>query len=375
MKKAVCISCTHHYQERLASIEAVLREQGYDCTYITSDFHHISKKPHQVDLPHCIQIPTMPYKKNISVQRILSHIRFARDAFRKVAEIQPDLVYAEVPPNSLSREAARYKKKHPETKVILDIFDMWPEGFPDNRAKKLLALPFRVWAWFRNRGLSKADLVITECDLFRNRLQKHLKNTPNHTLHLCRPSATTEQVRTVTETGAIHLCYLGSINNIIDIPAIAGLIEQVQKLRPAVLHIIGDGETRDLFIDRVKTTGAEVQFHGKIYDPVQKQAIFDQCHYGLNIMKDSVFIGLTMKSLDYFAGGLPIVNTIAGDTYQLVENLGIGVNLDRNCPERTAAMLANITPEENLAMRRATLDMFHRLFTTNVFQQTLHQLL
>ena len=92
-------------------------------------------------------------------------------------------------------------------------------------------------------------------------------------------------------------------------------------------------------------------------------------------MKESVFIGLTMKSLDYFAGGLPIVNTIAGDTAQLVQTLGVGVNLDRDCPERTAATLANITPEENLAMRRATLDMFHRLFTTNVFQQTLHQLL
>ena len=294
---------------------------------------------------------------------------------RRVRRAGADLVYAEVPPNSLSREAARYKRKHPETKLILDIFDMWPEGFPDNRAKKLLALPFRVWAWFRNRGLSKADLVITECDLFRNRLQKHLKNTPNHTLHLCRPGATASQVRPVAETGALHLCYLGSINNIIDIPAIAGLIEQVQKLRPAVLHIIGDGETRDLFIDRVKATGAEVIFHGKIYDSAQKQAIFDQCHYGLNIMKESVFIGLTMKSLDYFAGGLPIVNTIAGDTAQLVQTLGVGVNLDRDCPERTAATLANITPEENLAMRRATLDMFHRLFTTNVIQQKLHQLL
>lgn len=375
MKKAVCISCTHHYQERLAFVEAALREQGYDCTYITSDFHHISKKNHRVDLPHCIQIPTMPYQKNISIKRILSHIRFARDAFRKVAELRPDLVYAEVPPNSLSREAARYKKKHPETRLILDIFDMWPEGFPNNRAKKLLALPFRVWARFRNRGLSKADLVLTECDLFRNRLQKHLKDTPNHTLHLCRPGATTDEARPVPNTGAIHLCYLGSINNIIDIPAIAALIAQVQKLRPVVLHIIGDGETRDTFIDRVKATGAEVIFHGKIYDPAQKQAVFDQCHYGLNIMKESVFIGLTMKSLDYFAGGLPIVNTISGDTAQLVQSLGVGVNLDRANPERTAAALANVTPEENLAMRRATLTMFHNLFTENVFQKMLHQLL
>lgn len=33
-------------------------------------------------------------------------------------------------------------------------------------------------------------------------------------------------------------------------------------------------------------------------------------------MKTSVCVGLTMKSLDYYAGGLPIINTIAGDTYE-----------------------------------------------------------
>lgn len=376
MKKAVCISCTHHYRERTAPVEAVLQEKGYACTYITSDFNHNTKSHYTVDnLPQCIQIPTMPYTRNISPQRIFSHIRFARDTFEKVRQLQPDLVYVEVPPNSLCRQAARYKKKHPETKLILDIFDMWPESFPNNRAKHLLALPFRVWAQFRNKGLPQADLVITECDLFRNRLQKHLENTPSQTLYLCRPGATTDTVRPVADTEAIHLCYLGSINNIIDIPTIAALIGQVQKLRPVVLHIIGDGETRDEFIAAVEATGAQVQFHGKIYDAAQKQAIFDRCSFGLNIMKDSVFIGLTMKSLDYFAGGLPIINTIAGDTADLVTQRGIGVHVRRDDIPATAAEIAASTPETNLQMRQATLSCFRELFEENIFRQKLQQLL
>ncbi len=375
MKKAVCISCTHHYNERILPVETTLREAGYDCTYITSDFHHIAKKTHRVELPHCIQIPTVPYTKNISVQRICSHIRFARDAFKTVAKLQPDLVYVEVPPNSLCRQGARYKKKFPKTTLIFDIFDMWPESFPNSRAKQLLALPFRVWAQFRNRGLPKADLVLTECDLFRSRLQKYLANTPNQTLYLCRPGATTDGVKEIPRQEAIHLCYLGSINNIIDIPAIAALIGQTQKLRPVVLHIIGDGESKDAFIADVEATGAQVQFHGKIYDAAQKQAIFEQCSFGLNIMKDSVCIGLTMKSLDYFAGGLPIINTIAGDTYTLVQEQGVGINLDRADPAHTAKLLAENTPEENLQMRRATLEMFHRHFTQAIFSDTLRKLI
>ncbi len=374
MKKAVCISCTHHYRERIAPVEAVLREKGYDCTYITSDFNHNAKQHYQVtDLPHCIQIPTKPYQKNISPQRILSHIRFAKDAFKKVRQLQPDLVYVEIPPNSLCRQAGLYKKKHPETKLILDVFDMWPESFPNNRAKQLLKLPFAVWGWFRNTGLPKADLVLTECDLFRNKLRAHLKNTPSQTLYLCRPGTTTDAPKAVPAQEAIHLCYLGAINNIIDIPAIATLIEQVQKLRPVVLHIIGDGETREAFVAAVQKTGAQVQFHGKIYDNAQKQAIFDVCSFGLNIMKDSVFVGLTMKSLDYFAGGLPIVNTIAGDTYALVQQRGIGINLDRAHPEQTAKLMAENTAEENLQMRQAVLDVFRQQFSLEVFFDTLRK--
>jgi len=375
MKKAVCISCTHHYNERTQWVESVLREAGYDCTYITSDFHHVNKKRYTVDLPHCVQIPTKPYTKNISVQRILSHICFAKDAMKAAEKLEPDLLYVEVPPNSLCREAARYKKKHPQTRLIFDIFDMWPESFPNNRAKKLLKLPFAVWGQFRNKGLSKADLVLTECDLFRNKLQPYLKNTPNQTLYLCHPGATTEAVTERPQQEALQLCYLGSINNIIDIPAIAALIGHVQKRRPVVLHIIGDGETRDALIHAVEETGATVQFHGKIYDAAQKQAIFDLCDFGLNIMKDSVFVGLTMKSLDYFAGGLPIINSIEGDTQELVQTKGIGIHLDRAHPELTAKQLAELSGPENQKMRQATLAVFRQYFSREVFSDTLKDLI
>ena len=371
MKKAVCISCTHHYKERLLPVENVLRAAGYDCTYITSDFHHIQKKPHRVELPHCIQLPTMPYTKNISPQRILSHMRFARDAMKVVRQIQPDLLYVEVPPNSLCREAARYKKAFPETTLIFDIFDMWPESFPSSKLKKLLKLPFGIWANFRNKGLSSADVVFTECDLFRNTLQPYLKGVKNQTLYLCRPGATTESCKALPQQEEIHLCYLGSINNIIDIPAISALIGQVQALRPVVLHIIGDGESRDALISCVEETGAKVEFHGSIYDSAQKQEIFDLCSFGLNIMKDSVFIGLTMKSVDYFAGGLPIINSIAGDTWELVEARNIGINLDRENPARTAALMADVDTDVQLQMRNNTLACFQDLFSEEIFSHTL----
>ena len=371
MKKAVCISCTHHYHERIRPVETALESAGYDITYITSDFSHTAKEHYRVDLPHCVQIPTLPYTKNISPQRILSHIRFASDAMAQVRRIQPDLLYVEVPPNSLCRAAARYKKENPGVKLIFDIFDLWPESFPNSRAKQLLDLPFRVWAWFRNMGLPKADFVFTECDLFRQKLRKFLTEGKTETLYLCRETATVQVPALLPGEEALHLCYLGNINNIIDIPTIAALIGHIQKQRPVVLHIIGDGESRDRFIDAVQETGAQVEFHGKIYDAAQKQAIFDLCSFGLNIMKPSVCVGLTMKSLDYFAGALTILNTIEADTWALVAQRNLGINVCRENLAETARQAAGITPQHQLEMAENTLQAFQELFTEARFQQTL----
>ena len=43
-------------------------------------------------------------------------------------------------------------------------------------------------------------------------------------------------------------------------------------------------------------------------------------------MKDSVKVGLTIKSIDYFCYGLPIINTIKGDTWEIIEQKQVGIN-------------------------------------------------
>ncbi|HIT34936.1 MAG TPA: glycosyltransferase [Candidatus Faecousia intestinigallinarum] len=363
MKKAVCISCTDHYQERTHLFMRYLQEQGYACTYITSDFHHMRKEKYRIDRENSIQVATMPYRKNISPQRILSHMKFAKDAMKLAGTLNPDVLYVEVPPNSLCREAAKYKKKHPNVRLILDVFDLWPESFPNNRAKSLLKIPFDVWAWFRNSGLPCADLVFTECRLFRDKLERYLHGARAEVLYLSRPAPTAHLPLEAPQTDALHLCYLGSINNLIDIPLIAEFIGAVQKRRPVVLEIIGDGESRENFISAVRETGAEVVFHGKVYDAEVRQAIFDRCHFGLNIMKDSVCVGLTMKSVDYFAGALPVLNTIQGDTWELVEKEKIGWNLERRDVDRSAERIARCSREEQTEMRRHLETVFLEMFS------------
>lgn len=373
-KKAVYISCFGYYEHRIRLIEQVLCREGYECTFITADFDHIEKQHIQQNFPYIHPISTMPYQKNLSAARILSHIHFARDAMAEVEKIRPDLLYVMVPPNSMAHEAAKYKKLHPDVHLIMDLYDLWPETFPNNRAKKLLAVPFALWRNRRDHGLSAADVITTECALYQQVLRKQLAGKHVELLPLCRPGITATVLHPPRED-RLELCYLGSINNIIDISAISDLISGLTKCKPVVLHIIGDGESRQALIASVEKAGAQVVYHGKIYDAQEKQAIFDGCHFGINMMKRSVCVGLTMKSLDYFAGGLPILNTIGGDTFDLVAQQGIGINVERNHISESAVRIAAQSAQENVQMRKKVVEVFEARFTEAIFEETFRRII
>ena len=66
---------------------------------------------------------------------------------------------------------------------------------------------------------------------------------------------------------------------------------------------------------------------GSIYSS-QKKEIFSKCHAGLNLYKNGLYIGLTVKSIDYFNFGLPVINNIVGDTSEFVSKYNVGINVD-----------------------------------------------
>ena len=286
--------------------------------------------------------------------------------FRKAAKLienamtqQPDVLVVLLPPNFLAHYGARYKKRHPEVTLIFDIFDLWPETFPGGKIKKLLAPVFKVWGALRDRNLGKADFVVTECEMFRQKLGL-AENS--QAIWLCADPLTLEKTQPQLASDRLELCYLGAINNVISIPDICGLIKELTAKKPVTLHIIGKGERQQEFIDEAEKAGAEVIFHGAVYDEAKKLEIMNQCHFGLNIMKSSVCVGLTMKSVDYFRFGLPIINNIPADTERLVTQHGVGVQLDGCCAET----LLSLSNESCLKMRSQVETVFTQQFEESV---------
>lgn len=365
---AVLISCSDHYRHRMYLWDRCLQTKGYAPRYITSDFDHTSKKRFICEIPGCVQLPVRAYRKNLSVDRILSHRQFAK-AVKDYLEVQqPKIIVALLPPNFLTHYLAQYKKAHPDTILIFDIFDLWPETFPSGKAKKLLAPAFSVWAGLRDRNLAAADHITTECDLFREKLV--LTDDAATTVHLCaEPVSIPCQPQLANDR--LVLCYLGAINNVIGIDQIAELLQKITPKKPVTLHIIGTGERQEEFTNRCRQAGADVIFHGAVYDAAEKMQIMQQCHFGLNIMKRSVCVGLTMKSVDYFRFGLPIINNIPADTERLVSRYDAGLSLNDHC----AHALISITNDRCMEMRQNVRSLYSAYFTEAIAEQKLNRIL
>lgn len=370
--KVVIVNCFDTYEDRVDLLYDYFKNNGNNITVIQSNFRHFKKVVRTESKQDFIFVESKPYYKNMSVSRMTSHYYFAKKAFEIVERLQPDLLYVMIPPNSLSKFAVKYKMKHNDVKLIFDLIDLWPETMP---IRKVEALPlFYLWKKMRNDGFKYVDFVITECNLYQEVLKKHLKYVNSEILYLAKKETRIDTCPSLNKD-EIHLCYLGSINNIIDISKIKKLINEINKFKIVTLHIIGDGENKENLIHEVKSTGASVKYYGNIYDCKKKQEIFDRCHFGLNIMKNTVCVGLTMKSIDYFQGGLPIINSIQSDTANIVDKFHIGINIIDDNIKETARKVSDFDIDSLLTIRENTKNVFENLFSLDAFNKKIEYII
>ena len=321
--KVAIVNCFDTYEIRVKMVFDFFQTKGDQILVIQSDFMHIKKERIQDKKQNYQYVHVKKYSKNLSFSRLYSHWKFSKDSLKVIENYKPDLLYVLIPPNSLTKNMASYRVNNKNVTLIYDVIDLWPETMPISKFKDIF--PLNCWKNLRNRYINTADYVITECNLYHKYLNVDKKKLK--TIYLAEKS-NIHQINPNLDNQILSLCYLGSINNIIDIKKIGEVIKIISDIKPVTLKIIGDGEKKEELISEAKNCGANVVYYGKIFDEKEKQRIFDTCHFGLNIYKDNTLIGLTMKSIDYLKAGLPIINNIKEDSYDIVNKYNCGVNLN-----------------------------------------------
>lgn len=359
MKRVVVISGTNHYEERAKSVIEEYQKE-HEVIYLTSDFNHWTKEYFKLDLPYAQQLHVIGYYKNLSPSRILSHIQFSIKTFFRLMKLKPDIVYAEIPHNTLAVATKWYKRFH-KCEVVLDIFDMWPEALPIKSENPVFKIACAVWRSFRNRNLKYADKVYTECGYYQEIIRKEGCDVPMETKYLTRKKVDLD-IQTVWDAEKIHLCYVGNINNIIDIPCITEFLAKIHEKKPVCLHLIGNGESRGRLIESIENRGVQVVSYGVIYDVHRLQEVFNQCYFGINFLLPNLAIGLTMKSITYLRGGIPLLNTVDGDTWNMVDTYHAGINIEREDMDKAVDMIINMDYGQVRAMKENAHVVFEEHF-------------
>ena len=379
-KLAVIVACfySYSYNTRLKYIEKALIEQGYKCIFIVSDFDHRTKQYVVNEKNNIRVVHTISYKKNISVRRLLSHMKFAKKSFILAESLHPDLIYVGSPPNSNVKWFSRFNRHKAAPKIVLSVSDVWPETFPvDNRKKRLLLPAFSLWSRIRNNYLSFYDGIIFECDLFHDYLRGFCKDVKTKTVYMAKEDTLNYESKSIVYEEAVNFteivfAYIGSLNNIVDIDLIIKLLNQVNQKRRTRLVIIGNGEKTDLLVDLCHSIGIEVTDYGVIFDDKEKEKVLRTCHYGLNIMKPSVFVGATMKSLEYLYFGLPLINTIEGDTHRLINDRHCGLNISHDNVSCISEEIVNMNSNDYLEMCSNSREVFFDYFSEKAISKQLN---
>ena len=370
MKKAVIITPfdNYSYKVRIKYVEAYLVDRGYDVRVLSSDFDHRNKTVYSAKRNNLELLHVPSYKKNLSFARINSHRVFAKKVLKRLEDLNPDLIYCSAPPNFLFKYTSRYKKNRPDVKLVYELGDLWPETLPlQSKIKKLASPVLNVWAGIRNNSIGYADGIIYECEMFRDVVSKFHPNIHSEVVYLSKEDYYKGGFELIDiPTDPLRFAYVGSINNIIDIDLIVEIMKKVGERRRAELVVIGGGESADRMFALCDAAGVKYENHGIIYDEEEKHRILSSCQFGLNIMKDSVAVGATMKSLEYFHEGLIIVNNIPNDSARIIEKTNCGYNVDRKSISRFTEAIEILDNRIIMDMRLHSREVYLSLFSEEV---------
>ncbi len=359
MKKVVVISGTNHYEERMRSIIEEYQKE-HEVVYLTSDFNHTTKRRYETELPYAQQLRVMAYQKNLSVSRILSHIEFSVKTYARLCKIKPDIIYVEIPFNTLATATAWYKRFH-KCELIMDIFDMWPESLPMKSQNPLFQFVCNIWRGFRNHNLKHADHVYTECNYYQELIQGQGCNISMETKYLTRKKVDVD-IQAKWDEEFVHICYVGHINNIIDIPFITEFLGKINEKKRVCFHLIGNGESRMQLIDSLEGRGIKVITYGVVYDVYRLQEILNECSFGINFLREGLAIGLTMKSVTYFRAGMPLLNAVDGDTWKFVEEHQVGYNIPREDMDTVVEKVLEMDQDKLMQMKKRARKIFEEQF-------------
>lgn len=327
-----------------------LSKRGHEVTWFCNTFEHYTKKQmfnndtlvvvkdnYKLFLPHA-----MPYKKNISLSRIINHKTLAKK-FKKQAKKmdKPDLIYASFPIIGYAYNAVKYGKKN-NIPVIIDIRDLWPDIFKHNLPKMLgiFATPFIKYMDKKTKYIMKNCFAIngTSSDILDWGLKKaeRDKNKFDRYFYIGYPKndRINDNVK-IIDSKKFNISFFATINNQFNYDLIYELANILyEKDENIVINICGNGPQFELV--KEKLSGLKnIKLHGWL-SKNELASVLNNSKLGLAPYKNTFDFQMSVsnKFVEYLSYGLPIVITADGNMSKILDKSKSGfgsTDVDKLC--------------------------------------------
>lgn len=343
---------------------------GHDVTLWTSDFSHARKARRQLganvgtsfvrDGFRTVLVATRLYRANIGLARIVSHRLLAKAWARRVAdEPAPDLVVASSPPLSLCAAARDYCAAQ-NVPFIVDVMDAWPETFERVLPRMLLA-PLRRLA---RRNYQAAAAISTVSERYVDLVRGYGVRAPVKLFyHGIERNVSVARTDGRPESAAWRLVYAGNMGASYDVRTV---IAAVKTLPDVTLDLAGTGPCEPAW-RTLAATCPRIRFHGYL-DAAALQALLATADAGVVPMFPASCVGVPYKLADYAAAGLPVLNSLTGETARVLAETGAGFSYQAGDVVSFRAALAALRMAEPAGVRRGVAALAARFDADEIYR-------
>lgn len=355
---------------RIGILAEKLASKGHDVTWWTTTFDHQHKKylynkntsihitpSYKINFVH----GSIPYKKNISITRLINHYQVSK-AFKKNTneEQRPDIILCAYPTIDLAYEAVRYANKN-NIPIVIDVRDLWPDIFIDplpNSLKKIGELALSLYIKKANYIFNHCTSIIAVSDSYLLWTQKYKLNSSESVLDKIFPLGYKKPdpiKNVIIENKFSYINFSPSINYVLfsgtfgqtyDLSTIIKSAAMLKDNKKVHFIFVGDGE--NTYKWKTEAHGLNnITFTGWVNND-ELSYLLSKSDIGLMAYKINAPQSLPNKIFEYLAYGMPIVSSLDTDTKHLLFSKNIGITYTAGDPIDFKKKLLKILNDDNI---------------------------
>jgi glycosyltransferase involved in cell wall biosynthesis len=323
-------------------------KNGHEVTYWVSNIDHRSKKIRSenfsdIKINENLEIrivPTTKYSDHISYKRVRAEVNFIKNLRNYVYEkrLTTDLIIVGEPALFISMTVVKLVNKL-KAKLLIDFIDIWPELFAIALPKFLLPLNKIILAplyWKRRWFVKKADVLLSVSEAYLAIGKRYNSKVPSKVIYwgvdlkgFDRPENINVLERLklpLKSEKELWVIYAGTLGDNYDLRTIVELARIIDKSPLAIkLIIAGDGNLKEFVSNSISELTANKSYFLGRTESEDLNDLYKFCDVSLSTYVPGSSVSMPIKAFDYFAAGLPLINSLGMDLQHFVESQKVGL--------------------------------------------------